>query len=178
MRLNASRTDASRKYTTSMRLPAASAANSGFSGDKPAAIKSAFTKGTMLASRSGNSRAKVVLPPPFGPAMITQRGWFLFLIVDCYQLFQPPHPTQGSRCILRKFLVPVEEFSGGVSGLALRQYDSGAMVNFAMVARLPQIGLVEFPAHAFSRFVAAVLRALVFAGSAVFLPATALPAVP
>ena len=46
---------------------------SGAKGDNPAAIKSAFTKLGKSASVGKNSRAKVVLPEPFGPAMMTMR---------------------------------------------------------------------------------------------------------
>ena len=46
---------------------------SGAKGDNPAAIKSAFTKFGQSASLGRNSRAKVVFPAPFGPAMITMR---------------------------------------------------------------------------------------------------------
>src|SRR5207248_7420367 len=44
------------------------------SGDKPLAMRSALTKCMMPASCGKNSWANVVLPAPFGPAMIMQRG--------------------------------------------------------------------------------------------------------
>jgi len=42
-------------------------------GDNPAAIKSAFTKLGKSTSVGKNSRAKVVLPAPFGTAIMTMR---------------------------------------------------------------------------------------------------------
>src|SRR5258708_33072364 len=40
-------------------------------GERPAAMRSAFTKRGNPASAGRNSRANVVLPAPFGPAMMT-----------------------------------------------------------------------------------------------------------
>jgi hypothetical protein len=58
--------------SASIIRPARKAAGSGSNGEKPAAIRSAFTKTGSPASAGRNSRAKVVLPAPFGPAkMIT-----------------------------------------------------------------------------------------------------------
>ena len=54
----------------SISLPAFIDAVSGANGARPAAIKSAFTKIGQLASLGKYSRAKVVLPAPFGPAMM------------------------------------------------------------------------------------------------------------
>src|ERR1051326_4415012 len=54
--------------------PAASAARSGRSGDRPPAIRSALTKGITPASFGRYSLAKVVLPAPLGPAMMMQSG--------------------------------------------------------------------------------------------------------
>ena len=62
------------------------AAASGAKGDSPAAIKSALMNVGQLASLGKNSRAKVVLPAPLGPAMMTiflsdlvkRCLWFLF----------------------------------------------------------------------------------------------------
>lgn len=53
------------------------AASSGLSGDRPLAIKSAFTKWITPASSGRYRRAKVVFPAPFGPAMTTHRGFRL-----------------------------------------------------------------------------------------------------
>lgn len=65
---------ASRSSSAKTIRPAAAAANDGFSGDRPPAIKSAFTKRTIPASFGRNSRANVVFPAPFGPAMTRQTG--------------------------------------------------------------------------------------------------------
>ena len=51
-------------------LPARIAARSGANGDNPIAIRSAFTKFGHRTYSGKNIRAKVVLPDPFGPAMI------------------------------------------------------------------------------------------------------------
>jgi hypothetical protein len=56
-----------------MRRPALSAEVSGANGDRPLAIRSALTKIGQLTSLRRNSRAKVVFPAPFGPAMMTIR---------------------------------------------------------------------------------------------------------
>ena len=45
----------------------------GCSGFNPAAIKSALMKFGQLDSFGRNSKAKVVFPAPFGPAMIKMR---------------------------------------------------------------------------------------------------------
>src|ERR1041384_6534936 len=50
--------------------PARIAADSGENGASPAAIKSALMKVGQSASLGRNCRAKVVLPAPFGPAMM------------------------------------------------------------------------------------------------------------
>ena len=50
------------------------AAVSGAKGANPAAIKSALIKIGQLASFGRYSQAKVVLPAPFGPAMIITFG--------------------------------------------------------------------------------------------------------
>src|SRR5258708_38531601 len=47
------------------------AAASGSKGEGPAAMRSAFTKTGSPASNGRNSRANVVFPAPFGPAMMT-----------------------------------------------------------------------------------------------------------
>ncbi len=57
-----------------MILPALNAARFGLNGDKPVAIKSAFTKRLNFSSLRINSLAKVVLPAPFGPASISIFG--------------------------------------------------------------------------------------------------------
>jgi hypothetical protein len=51
-------------------LPARKAAASGEKGETPAAMRSALMKFLQSAKCGRNSRAKVVLPTPFGPAMI------------------------------------------------------------------------------------------------------------
>ncbi len=56
------------------------AACSGVKGDNPSAIRSALTKKGQSASLTRNYLANVVLPAPFGPAMITIL--FSMLIVD------------------------------------------------------------------------------------------------
>jgi hypothetical protein len=66
---------------SNINLAALIAANSGAKGDNPAAIKSALTKNGQPASLGKNSRAKVVLPAPFGPAMITMRFWLDMVLV-------------------------------------------------------------------------------------------------
>ena len=48
---------------------------------KPTAIRSALTKWITLASLGRNSRANVVLPAPFGPAMTMQNGFFVALAI-------------------------------------------------------------------------------------------------
>src|SRR3989338_5168312 len=53
-----------------MMRPARTAASSVVNGLKPAAMRSAFTKIGHSASPGKNSCANVVLPAPFGPAMI------------------------------------------------------------------------------------------------------------
>src|SRR5882724_1301945 len=57
-----------------MNRAALSAARSGASGERPAAIRSALMKWITHASRARYARAKVVLPAPFGPAITRQRG--------------------------------------------------------------------------------------------------------
>jgi hypothetical protein len=47
---------------------------SGAKGDNPAAIKSALIKLIQCATVGRYSKAKVVLPAPFGPAIIQQMG--------------------------------------------------------------------------------------------------------
>jgi hypothetical protein len=49
------------------------AAFSGAKGDSPAAIRSALTNTGQAASLGRNSRAKVDLPAPFGPAITMTR---------------------------------------------------------------------------------------------------------
>ena len=66
---------ASRSSSARKSRPAAKAANSGRRGESPAASRSALTKWTTPASRGRNSRANVVLPAPFGPAMMMHRGF-------------------------------------------------------------------------------------------------------
>ena len=72
-----SRAAANRSNSVRNKRRALSAARSGFNGDRPAANKSAFTKRTTPASFGKNSRAKVVLPAPFGPAMMMHRDDFI-----------------------------------------------------------------------------------------------------
>ena len=68
-----------RLISFNISLPALIDAVSGANGAKPAAIKSAFTKIGQLASLGKYSRAKVVLPAPFGPAMMII---FLGMVTD------------------------------------------------------------------------------------------------
>ena len=56
-----------------MSRPAFTAATSGANGERPAAIRSAFTKSGQSASFGRSSVAKVVLPAPLGPAMMRIR---------------------------------------------------------------------------------------------------------
>src|SRR6478736_7478132 len=56
-----------------MMRPARIATASGLNGESPAAMRSAFTNAGHSASSGRNSRAKVVLPAPFGPAMMMTR---------------------------------------------------------------------------------------------------------
>jgi len=69
------RARASRSSSARNKRPAATAARSGCNGEIPLAIRSAFTKCVTPASFIKNSRAKVVLPAPFGPAMTMHRGF-------------------------------------------------------------------------------------------------------
>lgn len=66
-----------RRANSSMRCsinrPAVTAASSGANGERPAAMRSAITKSGQAASWGNYSRANVVLPPPFAPAMIRTR---------------------------------------------------------------------------------------------------------
>ncbi len=55
---------------SSMIRPACTAALSGSNGESPRAIKSAFTNSKTPASCGKNVDANVVLPAPFGPAMM------------------------------------------------------------------------------------------------------------
>ena len=66
-----------------MILPALRAAFSGLNGDMPAAIKSALINLGQSASFGRNVRAKVVLPAPLGPAIITTLG-----IISNYNPFE------------------------------------------------------------------------------------------
>ena len=59
--------------SSSITRPARTAAAFGANGDRPAAIRSALTKRGQCASSGRKARAKVVLPAPFGPAMIRTR---------------------------------------------------------------------------------------------------------
>jgi hypothetical protein len=53
-------------------------------------MRSALTNMGHPASRGRNSRAKVVFPAPFGPAMMKQTGTFFFIS------FLPPRPLNAS----------------------------------------------------------------------------------
>ena len=57
-----------------MTRPAAIAKDEGLKGASPSAIRSALTNTGQSASKGKNSRAKVVLPAPFGPAIISTLG--------------------------------------------------------------------------------------------------------
>lgn len=72
---------------SSINRPALKAASSGAKGDRPAAIRSAFTKLGNSASIGKNSRAKVVLPAPFGPAMMTMRLLFVAVVMPIHKKF-------------------------------------------------------------------------------------------
>lgn len=65
---------ASRSNSISRNLPALRAANSGCKGDRPAAIRSAFTKRRIPVSAVKNFLAKVVFPAPLGPAIMMHLG--------------------------------------------------------------------------------------------------------
>ena len=66
------------------RRRATNAASSGLKGERPPAIRSALTKWITLASLGRNSRANVVLPAPFGPAMTMQNGFF----IDAFAIYE------------------------------------------------------------------------------------------
>jgi hypothetical protein len=92
-RLNAKLAPAAANRSISARntCPAVTAAISGFSAESPAAMRSALTNWTTSGSFGRNSRAKVVLPAPLGPAMITQRaavGEGLLVLIVTGRLFQ------------------------------------------------------------------------------------------
>ena len=57
-----------------MSLPARTIAREGENGESPSAIRSALTKRGQPASLGRYSLAKVVLPAPFGPAMMSISG--------------------------------------------------------------------------------------------------------
>ena len=56
--------------SSSIKRPALRDADSGLKGANPAAIKSALMNRRVCASAGKKSRANVVLPAPFGPAMM------------------------------------------------------------------------------------------------------------
>lgn len=60
----------SSSISVSISLPARNATLSGEKGDKPAAIMSALMKFRQSAYFGRNSRANVVFPAPFGPAIM------------------------------------------------------------------------------------------------------------
>jgi hypothetical protein len=68
------RSSQSRSNSLSRIRAAATCAAAGAKGERPAAIKSAFTNCSTPASFGRNSFAKVVFPAPFGPAITMQRG--------------------------------------------------------------------------------------------------------
>ena len=59
----------------SISLPADTAAAEGSNGESPSAIRSALMNTGQSASYDKNSRAKVVLPVPLGPAIISTLGF-------------------------------------------------------------------------------------------------------
>ena len=70
-----------------MRRPARIAARPGSSGEIRAAIRSTLMKSGQFASRGRYSNANVVLPAPFGPAMMKirlSRGFDLLLSAPAY----------------------------------------------------------------------------------------------
>ena len=69
-------------YIRLIQIPARILAEDGSNGDNPAAIKSAFTNTGQWASWGKNSLAKVVLPAPLGPAMITIFGLVIVRILS------------------------------------------------------------------------------------------------
>jgi hypothetical protein len=71
-RLEGKGDSAPRKNSISLRtsLPARTAAASGENGDIPLAIKSALMKFWQFAYQGRNLLANVVLPTPFGPAIM------------------------------------------------------------------------------------------------------------
>lgn len=80
-------------YALGNNRPARIAAVAGRTGDKPTAIRSALTKAGQSASLGRYSSAKVVLPAPFGPAMIMtflsgihRVRWFRGVRVGTYSL--------------------------------------------------------------------------------------------
>ncbi len=74
----------------------------GRKGDSPLAINSGLTKWITPASLVKNSRAKVVFPAPFGPAMMMQRGADRASgVMTCGNSIYPSRMTQA-----RAVLVP------------------------------------------------------------------------
>ena len=97
--MKSARAFASRSSSLRYQRPAAIAALSGRKGDKPPAIRSALTKWSTPASLGRYSRANVVLPAPFGPAMTTQRGWparFISLAQHTRERGLAPAPGRAS----------------------------------------------------------------------------------
>ena len=76
-RRRSSRALARRSSSLKKRRPAANLASSGLKGERPPAIRSAFMKWITLASLGRNSRANVVLPAAFGPAIMMHDGFFV-----------------------------------------------------------------------------------------------------
>src|SRR5690606_28606321 len=83
---------AHRSISCSISRPARIAAVSGANGARPAAIRSALMKRGTLASAGRNDCAKVVLPAPFGPAMMMT---FLFDITVQRRRSSPPGQARG-----------------------------------------------------------------------------------
>jgi hypothetical protein len=93
--------------------PALTAASLGSSGDRPPAMRSAFTKWTTPASAGKYRRAKVVFPAPLGPAITMQRGGLFRLgILQAYRFGRAvglsacalrPHPCSDAYPTLTAF---------------------------------------------------------------------------
>ena len=93
------RSFARRSSSSNTSLAAATAASSGFSGDRPVAMRSAFTKFTTRASFGRYSLANVVLPAPFGPAINRERGanFFRVLLVATHHSYPRETPRYNGR---------------------------------------------------------------------------------
>ena len=97
-------------------------------GDRPAAIRSALTNNGHSASRGRNSRAKVVFPAPFGPAMMKQTGFFRFISASYHRQIRFRDPplaghafvNQGFTVLLQKLALSISDFQQVHSNLQIK----------------------------------------------------------